>query len=229
MARTFTTDQMNLLQSGNVKLRLLSDWYLDDGTHHFCDDVEDLSDGSTTWIGASVLGVLGDIKSSGQFAAESVSLIVDGTRLGISGFTDPGQLFRDILTMKLHQRRVDFSFGLMYADSNTITLQIPIYAAKINNAKVTYPKANFDPQGIAVPSPGSLTITFDSLAARYGRVTGRTRSHADQQEIDPTDKFFEFVVYSDQDRTLFWGKSNPNDTNQKGSLEYRNRFSSNSF
>ena len=223
--RTFTDPQKALLRSSNIKARILTDWYLDDGTHHFCDDVEDLTDGTTTWIGASCLGAVGDIKSSSPFAAEGMSLQVDGTRLNTIGFTDPGQLFRDILTLKLHQRRVDFWLGLSYPDEQNVTLKVPIYAGKINNAKVVYPKVDFTPEGIGSPSAGILTITFDSLAARYGRVTGRTRSHADQQDIDPTDKFFEFCVYSDQDRTLFWGKSNPNDSNQRGSLEYGRNYS----
>lgn len=224
MARTFTTPEKALLRAPAIKGRLLTDWYLDSGTFHFCDDVEDLTDGVTTWVGASILGVVSDIKSAAQFAAESVTLQVDGTRLNISGFTDPADLFRGILALPLHQRRVDFSWGLMYPDVQDITLKIPIYAGKINNVKMTYPQVTFDTSGIAQPSPGVLTVTLDSLAARYSRVTGRTRSHSDQLEIDPTDTFFEFVVASDNDKTLFWGKSNPNNSNPNGTLQYSNNY-----
>lgn len=212
MARSFTSDERILLRSPNIKGRFLLTFYLDEGTYRFCDDVEDLSDGTNTYIGASALAQCSDIRSSGNLAAEPVTLVIDGTRIGASGFTDPASLFRDILALKLHQRRVDIHLGIAYADSATLTLVKPIYAGKINNARVVDPKLDFSPEGMQ-EGPGNLEITLDSLASRYGRVSGRTRSHADQQEIDPTDMFFSFIQSMAQSRDLYWGKKGPNGEN----------------
>lgn len=205
MARTLTSPEKALLRLAGFKVRFLVTFHLDSGTYRFCDDIEDVSDGSNTYIGAAALANVSDIKGSQGLAAEGVTLVVDGARVSQSGFTDPAQLFRDILGYKLHQRRVDISLGFSELDSATLTLVIPVYAGKINNAKITDPKLSFDGNA-PTESIGNMEIALDSLAHRYGRVTGRTRSHNDQLEIDSSDMFFSFVQDMAQSKDLYWGK-----------------------
>lgn len=204
--------QLALLKSGNFKARLLSDWYLNEGTFRFCDDVEDLTDGTNTWIGANALAAATDVKSgsgSGGFAAESITLTLDGTRMSEAGFSDPASIFQEILTYKLHQKRMNLWIGVCDPTATQISLAIPIYAGKINNVRVVDSKSQspYDSGQAVSASPSNLIFTIDSLAARYRRVTGRTRSHADQQEIDASDLFFQFTV-SMANATLYWGKVN---------------------
>lgn len=212
MPRILTSPQIALLRSPSVAARGLITFHMDDGDHSYCDDINDVTDGTTTWIGASALAACSDIKSGSGFSAEQVTITIDGTRIQQSGFGDPGVLFRLILGLKLHNRRVDISYGLGYPDSSTILLVLPAYAGKINNAKVVAPNLNFAnlPGGTDPPPQQNLQIILDSLAVRYTWISGRTRSNADQQEISPGDTFFQYVGNAVlNESTLYWGKKNP--------------------
>lgn len=215
MARVFTSAQLTLLQSGNFKARLLTTWFLDQGTFLLCDDVEDLTDGTNTWIGASMLAACSDIRSSSGagagFAAESVTVTLDGVRMGEVGFSDPDSIFQQILTYNLHNKRCNFTLGISALNSPLITLEIPLYAGKINNAKLVDTKSStpIETGTLVAPVPSNLVITIDSLAMRYQRITARLRSHADQLEIDASDMFFQYTMSSIANSTLYWGKINP--------------------
>lgn len=209
MARALTNTQRRLLRGSVLKIRLLVSFYMDDGAYHFCDDVEDLVCEDTKYIGANGLASCTDIRSGSGLSAEPVSLIVDGSRLNATGYDDPAGFFRSILSLKLHQRRVDISLGIGSIDSFDLLFKRPVYAGKINNARIVDAKLNLESTRME-PSVGNLEITLDSLASRYGRVTARTRSHADQQQLDPTDKFFIFVQGMVQSsHQLYWGKQDP--------------------
>jgi hypothetical protein len=209
MARNFSSDQQALLRSDALSIRLLTTWTMDGGTYYYCDDVRDLTYGGNTYIGANALASATDIKSAANsFAAESVTITIDGTRLFEAGVTDPGIFFQSILSLPLANRRVDIALGIMGpADENPV-LVIPMYAGKINNAKIIDPARNI--ADVGNPQQSKLEIVLDSLAARYKWIVGRTRTHEDQLEIDPTDQFFAFVHANLQNEsTLYWGKKAP--------------------
>lgn len=209
MARTFTEAQKELLRSSALQARLMTTWWLDDATYRFSDDVYDFTYGGNTWIGANALASATDIKANQSgWAAESVTLTVDGTRLYQAGFTDPAGLFRTIIDLPLTNRRVDIELGLMAIGEVNPTLVIPLYAGKINYPRIVDPPKNFERPGEATHS--KMEFVLDSLAMRYQWVVGRTRSHEDQLEIDPTDQFFSFVHDNIRnEQTLYWGKKDP--------------------
>lgn len=208
MARTFTTEQQALLRSSHIQARLLTTWYMDDGEYRFCDDVYDLTYNGYTWIGANAIAECTDIKANSQgFAAESVTISIDGTRLYEAGVSDPAEFFQLIFGLALTNRRVDIELGLMGSDDVNPTLVIPLYAGKINYPRLVDPQMALG--GTDSPHP-RLEIVLDSLAARYQWVTGRTRSHEDQLEIDPTDQFYSFVFDNLRaEQTIYWGKKAP--------------------
>ena len=208
MALTLTTDERALLRSPNLKVRLLTTWFMDDGTVRFCEDIDDITIGGNTWIGASALASATEIKSGASgMAAEPVKIIVDGTRLLQAGFTDPAGFFRLILDEPLSNRLVDLDLAVGYSDSPTYLLQLPLFAGKINNARLVDPPTRLGAQEEAQPD---LEITLDSLAMRYSWVTGRVRSHQDQLEIDPTDNFFSHTHNNIRnEQLLYWGKKSP--------------------
>lgn len=212
MARILTAPQRALLRSPSVAARALITFHMDSGDYLYCDDVNDITDGTSTWIGASALAACSDIRSSSGFSAEQVTITLDGTRMQESGFPDPAAFFQIVLGLPLHNRRVDLAYGLGYPESNTILLVLPAYAGKINNAKVVAPAINFDslPGGSDQTPQQNLQIILDSLTVRYTWITGRTRSNADQQEIAPGDTFFQYVGDAVlNESTLYWGKKNP--------------------
>jgi hypothetical protein len=202
--RILTTPQRAMIRLASLKVRVLSTWYLDTGTYRFCDDCVDLSDGTYTYIGANALTSALEIKSSPDLAAEPITLTIDGNRMTQAGIKDPAYVLRDMLTYLIHQRRVDFAFGFMAPTSEVIQLVIPAAATKINNPRLVDPQIEASAKEPAQPQ---LIITLDSLAARYNRATWRTRSHADQHEIDPTDNFFSFTAdAANTERSLYWGR-----------------------
>lgn len=214
MARALTSPQIALLQSQNIKARWLVTFFLDSGTYYFCDDVNDMTDSNgQVYVGASALASINDIISSAQYSAESVTMEIDGTRIQQMGFEDPAQLFREIMALEIHQRRVNVALGFAYIDSLNLTLEVPVYAGKINNIKVTDDAVDFGSitSGGGHPAQQSnLTLTLDSLAQRYQWATSRTRSQSDQLELDPTDNFFSFVNDTiANEQNIYWGTLSP--------------------
>lgn len=209
MSRAFSSYQRQILRSGAFKLRLLVTFWLDEGVTRFCDDIEDLRYGDELYIGSSALASCTDIKSGGGLVAEPVTIVLDGTKVDALGPINTQALFRDVLRLKLHQRRVDIAIGVSPITQFDIMFKKPVYAGKINNARLVDAKLNFDTSP-GQPSTENLEIVLDSLAARYNRTTNRTRSHADQQQIDPTDKFYSFVQGLVQtQQNIYWGKADP--------------------
>lgn len=204
--RAFTPTEKLFLRD-DLQARLLVTFLLDEGTFRFCDDSINCTDGVYTWIGASALGSSVEIKSGKDLAAEPVTLVCDGNRMAQFGVADPARVLRDILGYLAQQRRVDFAMGLSAINSEYLNMVIPIYAGKINSYRMVDNEVQIDN---LTESEGALEITIDSLASRYNRAADRTRSHTDQQEIDPTDMFFSFTADAAvSDSQLYWGKAAP--------------------
>lgn len=203
-----TDDQIALLKEQGIRVNLLSTWYLDEGTYNFCDHVDDLTDGTTTWTGASALFSATEITGDSSLAAEGCQIVIDGNRIYDASGTDPAFIFNGFMEMNYQQRRVDLAYSFAPMNLSEIQLVVQIYAGKINYAVLT----NSDFNGLQ-PSGGVndiLTIYLDSLAARYQTATGRTRSNDDQLEIDPDDQFFAYVGQLVQNEfNMFWGKAVP--------------------
>lgn len=207
--RSLTSQQKTMLR-GEMTARLLVTFYLDSGTYSFCDDTVNVTDGVTTYIGASALTSSIEITSGDELAAEPVTLICDGNRMTQFGIQDPARVLRDMMTELAQQRRVDWYLGLSYIDSEQVNLKIPIYAGKINSYRLIDDQVSLDSKEEV---GAQLEIVIDALAARYGRATNRTRSHEDQQEISPGDMFYSFTVDAmENEKMLYWGQKNPNGT-----------------
>lgn len=205
--RAFTSEQRAMLRSEAVSANLLLTFYLDEGIFRFSDDVVDLYNGSHTYIGANALAGQVEIKSGKDLAAESVTIRCDGQRMTEAGIEDPAKVLSEMLDYLHQQRRVDMALGLRYPDQRQINLTIPLLAAKINNCVLVDPSID---QESEEQISGYLDINLDALASRYSRATFRTRSHADQHEIDPDDDFFSFTQdASNAEQTIYWGKASP--------------------
>lgn len=205
--RFLTQAQKNLVRADSVDARLLATFYLDEGTFRFCDDTHDVSDGVNTYIGANALTDTIEVRSGRDLSAEPVTLVCDGNRMADFGIADPARVLNDMLGYLHTQRRIDFALGLMPPTSKDVQLIIPLYAGKINYARLVDEDMNFIPEAA---STSKLEIVIDGLATRYNRATFRTRTDADQREIDPTDAFFSFVDDSiEQEGKLYWGRDAP--------------------
>lgn len=213
MALDLTPGQRALMNSDNIKARVLTTWYMDHGTYRYCDDHSDITLGANTWIGASALAACSEIKSGQNMSAEPVTITIDGTRMYQAGFGDPAAFFRLILELPLPNRRVKVELALGYADQEGWVFALPMFSGKINNVKLEDPQAK--PEETA-PQQSKLIITLDALSIRYGWATYRVRTHQDQLDIDPTDMFFSFVHENQRNEsTLYWGKKAPTGSVQR--------------
>lgn len=211
MARSLTTPQKELLRSPDLQMNSLFTFYLDEGTYRFCDDTTgfDLTDGVNTYIGANALSEGVEIRSSQDLQAESVTLLLDGNRMTQAGIADPARVLRDILGYLYQQRRVDCALGFRYSYSQNLNLITPVYAGKINSARLIDREISGPEEGGGNTST-YLEIVLDSLAMRYRKAAHRTRSHEDQKEIDPTDEFYSYTVnIAVNERSVFWGRNAP--------------------
>jgi hypothetical protein len=209
MARLFTPEQKALLRAPSLDLHILMTFYLDEGTYRFCDDIVDVSDGVNTWIGANPLAGSFEIRSGRDLAAEPITLQLDGAKMTQAGIANPARVLRDIMGYLHSQRRVDVAFGFSYPDQAQINLIVPMAAMKINHCRLIDPGFSLDEANQEQET--ILEIVMDSLAMRYARTTWRTRSHADQIEIDPTDMFFSFTAdAANTEMTLYWGRASLN-------------------
>ncbi len=211
MARALTTPQKALLRSPDLQISSLITFYLDEGTYRFCDEASgfDLTDGVNTWIGANSLASGIEVRGSQDLTAESVTLMLDGNRMAQYGVADPAKVLREILGYLYQQRRVDCALGFRYSYSNELNMIVPIHAGKINSARLLDKEIEGPEAGGGVTAT-YLEIVLDSLAMRYRRAANRTRSHEDQLEIDPTDKFYSFTVnIAVNEKSIFWGRQAP--------------------
>jgi hypothetical protein len=205
MARNLTIEQAQLLRSPQLRVNVFATFFLDEGTYRFCDDTVDLTYDGDVYMGANGLSSATDIRSGGEYAAEPVTLILDGNRMAQYGIEDPARVLRDIMGYLTAQRRVDLDLAFRYPYERTPSLVIRGYAGKINAPRLIDGQMDMDSEEAEPAS--KLEITLDSLAMRYQRMTNRTRSHPDQLLIDPTDDFFSFTADAvNRDRTLPWGK-----------------------
>lgn len=211
MARGFTTVEKALLKSPDLAVNLLATFYLDEGTYRFCDEITgfDLFDGVNTYIGANTFADAVEIRMTSDMQAEQVTLLLDGNRLTQAGVADPARVLSDILGYLYQQRRVDFAFGFRYNYSTMVTMVVPVYAGKINSARLIDKSIDY-PDNDDFRTTSQLEIVLDALAARYGRATMRLRAHNDQKELDSTDQFYSHTVdVAMNERTLYWGKNSP--------------------
>jgi hypothetical protein len=214
--RAFNNDIRALLRAPSIKMRILMTFFLDSGTYYFCDDTVNVSDGIRTWVGANALGSAIEMRSGRDLSAEPITLQLDGNHMTQAGINDPAKVLAQIMTYLFTQDRVDIAWGFAYPDSYAIQLTIPVAAMKINTCRLIDNKLDWSLPGKETNSV--LEITLDSLAMRYSRATWRTRSHADQQEIDATDMFFSFTADAQNtERNLYWGKSAPSASSAVGS------------
>ena len=219
MALPLTTDQKNFLRREALDATVLLTFLFDSGTYRFCDDVMDCTYGGNTFIGASAFAEMTDIRGGQGMSAESVTLTIDGNRLGQSGFTDPASLFRTILAEKYKGRRVNIAIGVKAPNEPNINFIWPAYAGRINYLVWTDEGVEGPDSGATEPAVGKLDIVLDSIAARYRRATYRTRSDPDQQELYPGDRFYQYVTQiGSQEQSLYWGRKPPKSVGASGGV-----------
>lgn len=223
MARLLDQSTIDQLNASGLKATILCELYIPSGNVYLCDDVDDLTATvnsiTNVYIGASVLFGAMTISSSSPLAAEPVTIILDGAKLHQAGLPSALDFYNQLLEEDYQQKRVNFYLAIQNADTLEIVSIWNLYAGKINSIRQV-------DEAVSIlgdkPVQSNLEVILDSLAARYNRTIGRVRTHEDQLEIDPTDKFYSYVsAASKNERNIYWGKAAPT-TYVAPSYSYRN-------
>lgn len=207
MAIPLTTEQRDLLRSGNVALRTLVDFHLDSGRYSFWDGDDIATFDGQQYLPASDFGEISAISMGQDLGAEGIEVRVNGTKLMEMSPDplDPGALFGTIGSENYQNRRFDVRFAFFHPETLELVLLIKRYAGFIDQMRQVE-----DIQQDLGAVASWLIISIESIVRRYGVRGGRTRSNDDQQAIWPGDTGYKYTgsTISTQ-RSRFWGRNAP--------------------
>lgn len=204
MAVPLTSDQRAALRSGAIAIRLLIDFYLDSGRYSFWDDDSIAVFDGTTYYGVAAFGEISSVSLGIDLGAEDIEMRLDLTRLlnASDDPSDPANILAAIEQESYQQRRTELRYAFFSAETGALIMTIRRFAGLIDQMGM---QEEVEPD---VPNRALLVVRCNSIARRYGRRTGRRRTHEDQQEIWPGDDFFKFVASTvNSEANLSWGKA----------------------
>jgi len=215
MAVTLTDAQRRALREKAVALRVLVDLYLGSGRYSFWDGDAHASFEGQTYLAAGAFATVSQISYGQDLGAEGIEITFNASTLLAQSAEpfDPAALLSTIHAEAYHQRRIDVRFAIFDAETGALVLLIRRFAGLIDQIEIREV-----PSGDEGPGGALMVIKCESVARRYGRREGRTRTHEDQQEIwgAGVDDFFKFVASSISGETrLLWGRA---PTNQPGAI-----------
>jgi hypothetical protein len=208
MAVALTPEQRQALR-GPLAIRVLIDLYLDSGRFSFWDGEGHVNFDGTRYLAAGAFLSAGSVTMGADLGVENVTLTLDGTRLVAAAAeeADPGALLATFGQENYQQRRIEIRFAIFDALTGELVLLLRRFAGLIQQAILS---EAISEAGAAV----ALRVVCESVARRYGRRGGRTRSHEDQTAIFAGDDFFKFVASTVlKERTIYWGRLPPKTAN----------------
>jgi hypothetical protein len=215
MAVALTTEQRTALQGPAIAIRVLADFYLGSGRYSFWDGVEHMSIGGQEYLAAGAFASITPISFGSDLGAEGIEITLDATRLlsGTEDASDPAELLATIHEEAYHPKRVEVRFAFFSAETGELVLSLKRFAGIIDQIEIREVPPSSDGPGAAL-----MVMRCESVARRYGRREGRTRSHEDHQEIWPGDDFYKFMSASvTAERRILWGRqATPGSTNVGG-------------
>jgi hypothetical protein len=213
MAVALTVDQRNALRGHAIAIRTLIDIYLDSGRYSFWDGDPNGEFDGTTYLAAAALGWISPISMSQDLGAEGVEMTLDGSRLveGSPDALDAAALLGSIELESYQLRRTEIRFAFFSAETGELLLLLRRHTGSIDQIRQL---EEIDDSGGARQL---MVVAVESLARRYGRRAGRTRSHEDQTEIFAGDTFFKFTASSiAKQGALTWGRPGTPSVLQRG-------------
>lgn len=203
MAISLTAEERAALR-GPVAIRTLIDFHLDSGRVSFWDGDGAYTIDSVEYLPAADFGEVGEISMGTDLGAEGIEIKLNGTKLveASPDATDPGALFGEIEDETYQLRRVDIRFAFFNHETGALLFVKRRYSGLIDQMRQVE-EANEELERVEE----WLIVALESVARRYGRRGGRTRSNEDQQAIFSGDTFYKFVSPSvARQGTLLWGR-----------------------
>lgn len=204
MAVTLTDEQRALLRGPSLAICTLVDFYFGSGRYSFWDGVQHMDFDGQRYLAAGAYASVSSISFGQDLGADGVEIVFDATRLlGASIETfDPASMLATIHDEAYHQKRIEIRFAFLSAETGAVAMTLKRFAGVVDQIEIR----EVPPQG-EEPGAAQMVIRAESVARRYGRREGRTRSHEDQTAIWGTDDFFKFTTSTiSQERNIMWGR-----------------------
>ena len=205
MALPLTPAQRAALRRGAIGARALLDLYLASGRYSFWDGDEHESINGVTYVSAGAFATVSDISYGIDLGADGIEIAFDATRLlnASPDPFDPVKLLSTINAEDYHQKRAEMRLILFDTETREQILVVRSFTGVIDQMPIEETPGEGGSSAI-------LIVKLESVARRYGRRVGRTRTHEDQQEIWPGDDFFKFVGSTiAKERQIYWGRMPP--------------------
>ncbi|MGL5116504.1 MAG: hypothetical protein ACRC7C_14390 [Beijerinckiaceae bacterium] len=204
MALALTGAQRALLRGPAIAIRVLVDLYLGSGRYSFWDGAEHMTLSGQMYLAAGAFSSVSSISFGQDLGADGIEIVFDATRLleGSPEPFDPAALLATIHDETYHQKRVDIRFAFFDPETGEQALTVRRFGGVIDQIEI-----RDAPPGEDGPGGALMVIRCESIARRYGRREGRTRSHEDQTEIWGADDFFKFTSSTiASERNIVWGR-----------------------
>ncbi|PLX36992.1 MAG: hypothetical protein C0605_07955 [Hyphomicrobiales bacterium] len=177
------------LQSGRYVTRNLVWFDVPEGAHGFWDDVYDLTVSGKVYSGKAGRFNVSDFSSAG-------GLVIAGLKVNFSS-VDSGAL---AVVQNETWRRQPVTVSKAYLSKTTGAV---IAIEQWWSGLIDVVDWDEQPGG-----SGDLIISAETLSRELNRSGTRTRSDADQRQLDPDDGFFKHVAQS-VETNIYWGRKGP--------------------
>jgi hypothetical protein len=179
MAKSFDSTTQALLEAGHVQFRYLAQFALTSGTWRLGNHTpgEYINWDSQSWLGVGQLASISDLRTATGLAADQATITVDASLFteNLDDYSEETSALRDALREDMVNRRVDIWELYEHPDTGVATRAVKLFAGPVESKAI-------DLKG------GKVTIKVRSNRQALGWATGRTRSDADQQRINASDR-----------------------------------------
>lgn len=195
--RILHADALAALDSGRFIVRNLIHAELPGGTIGFWDDIYDLVYAGVTYTRGAGAFTMSPISSHGDLAVRGVQVVFSSLDTDVVS---------QIYAAEYHQRSVVISRAIMAADQPFVIQMHAWFAGFIDQAVIRERGGG----------TADLTIRCETIARELNRKGARTRSNADQRQIDVNDGFFQHTANA-TNSPIRWGRR-PDRPRSLGSL-----------
>lgn len=187
--RIIDTQALADLESGRFAMRYLLWFDVPEGAHGFWDDVYDIDIAGKVYAGKAGRFTVSELPSKG-------GLSIQGVRITFSS-VDSAALAM-IRNETWVRRSVVCSVAHLSKETGGVIAVSQRFSGLID-------KAEWEEQP---GGHGNLIISAETISRELNRSGTRTRSEADQRQLDPDDGFFKHVAQS-VETDIYWGRKGP--------------------
>lgn len=178
-----------LLASGRFALRWLLRFDLDGGAQGLWNDTYQVTVDAVVYSPLAGNMVVAPADASSQLDVNQLTVTVTNLLSAVTGLLDG---------VEWHQRPVTLYLAFL-DDSGAIIHTLPRFSGFLDAITIQ------DSAG----GTATAVLTIESNNRELSRVSGRTRSDADQRAVSANDGFFKYTTAANTDVSITWGKGGP--------------------